>query len=136
MDAAALLIGRGADVNAKDAIEDTPFLYAGAEGRTAILTAILAAGAKLGDTNRYGGTALIPAAGTTWWIGGQTTNNWGAGAPPGAPTNPADFALSYSFDTPVGAADCGTANGHGRVIFNGMHVNQTFTGVAIAGRAA
>src|SRR5690606_33555304 len=39
------------------------FLYAGAEGRNEILRAILASGrAKLDDTNRYGGTALIPAA--------------------------------------------------------------------------
>ncbi|MDN2567444.1 ankyrin repeat domain-containing protein [Aquibium sp. A9E412] len=57
------LIDAGADVNAKDAIADTPFLYAGAEGRNAILRAILATGrADLADTNRYGGTALIPAA--------------------------------------------------------------------------
>lgn len=63
VDLAGLLIDAGADVNAKDEIRDTPFLYAGAEGRDAILTLILATGkAKLGDTNRYGGTALIPAA--------------------------------------------------------------------------
>jgi len=62
-DIAALLIEAGADVNAKDATKDTPFLYAGAEGRNAILRAILATGrANLADTNRYGGTALIPAA--------------------------------------------------------------------------
>lgn len=60
---AKLLIAAGADVNAKDGIGDSPFLYAGAEGRNEILRAILATGkAKLGDTNRYGGTALIPAA--------------------------------------------------------------------------
>lgn len=63
IDAAAVLIARGADVNAKDRISDTPFLYAGAEGRTGILRLILATGrANLADTNRYGGTALIPAA--------------------------------------------------------------------------
>jgi ankyrin repeat protein len=57
------LIGAGADVNAKDRMQDTPFLYAGAEGRNAILSLILATGrAKLDDTNRYGGVALIPAA--------------------------------------------------------------------------
>lgn len=57
------LIEAGADVNAKDNIRDTPFLYAGAEGRDEILKLILASGrAKLDDTNRYGGTALIPAA--------------------------------------------------------------------------
>lgn len=60
---ARALIKAGADVNAKDAMKDTPFLYAGAEGRDEILKLILATGkADLADTNRYGGTALIPAA--------------------------------------------------------------------------
>lgn len=60
---AKMLIAAGADVNAKDSIKDTPFLYAGAEGRIEILKTILATGkANLKDTNRYGGTALIPAA--------------------------------------------------------------------------
>lgn len=60
---AAALIKAGADVNAKDSIHDTPFLYAGAEGRNDILKLIMATGnANLRDTNRYGGTALIPAA--------------------------------------------------------------------------
>lgn len=63
VDIARVLIEGGADVNAKDGMKDTPFLYAGAEGRDEILKLILAAGkAKLDDTNRYGGTALIPAA--------------------------------------------------------------------------
>ena len=63
VEAARVLIARGADVNAKDRISDTPFLYAGAEGRIEILRLILATGrANLADTNRYGGTALIPAA--------------------------------------------------------------------------
>lgn len=62
-DIAEALIEAGADVNAKAANKDTPFLYAGAEGRNAVLKLILDTGkAKLGDTNRYGGTALIPAA--------------------------------------------------------------------------
>jgi ankyrin repeat protein len=61
--AAHLLIRRGADVNAKDDMADTPFLYAGAEGRFDILKRILtAASPNLRDTNRFGGTALIPAA--------------------------------------------------------------------------
>lgn len=60
---ARALIAAGADVNAKDSNRDTPFLYAGAEGRNDILKLILATGsADLRDTNRYGGTALIPAA--------------------------------------------------------------------------
>lgn len=63
LEIAKALIAAGADVNAKDNIQDTPFLYAGAEGRLEILKAILATGkANLQDTNRYGGTALIPAA--------------------------------------------------------------------------
>jgi len=49
-------------VNAKDEMQDSPFLYAGAEGRLQILRMTLAAGADLNSTNRYGGTALIPAA--------------------------------------------------------------------------
>jgi ankyrin repeat protein len=61
--AARELIAAGANVNAKDRKSDTPFLYAGAEGRLEILRLILATGrANLADTNRYGGTALIPAA--------------------------------------------------------------------------
>ena len=57
------LIEAGADVNAKDGMKDTPFLYAGAEGRDEILKLILATARRnSSDTNRYGGTALIPAA--------------------------------------------------------------------------
>jgi ankyrin repeat protein len=56
------LIGRGADVNAKDSIQDSAFLYAGAEGFNEVLHLTLAAGADVTSTNRYGGTALIPAS--------------------------------------------------------------------------
>ena len=59
--AARALIAAGADVNAKDDIQDSAFLYAGAEGRTEILKMTLPT-ADLKSTNRYGGTALIPAA--------------------------------------------------------------------------
>jgi ankyrin repeat protein len=62
IEAARLLIAAGADVNAKDAIEDSPYLYAAAEGRNEILKMTLAAGADLASVNRYGGTGLIPAA--------------------------------------------------------------------------
>jgi uncharacterized protein len=55
------LIAARADVNAKDDIQDSPFLYAGAEGRVEILKMTLPT-ADLKSTNRYGGTALIPAA--------------------------------------------------------------------------
>lgn len=56
------LIGRGGNVNAKDAIQDSAFLYAGAEGFNEVLHLTLAAGADVTSTNRYGGTALIPAS--------------------------------------------------------------------------
>jgi ankyrin repeat protein len=60
---ARVLIEAGANPNIKDDIQDSPFLYAGAEGRNDILKAILDTGkADLASTNRYGGTALIPAA--------------------------------------------------------------------------
>ena len=52
----------GADVNAKNAIEDTPYLLAGAQGYNEILKLTLEHGANIKDTNRYGGTAIIPAA--------------------------------------------------------------------------
>ena len=58
---ARALISAGSDVNAKDDIQDSPFLYAGAEGRIEILKMTLPT-ADLKSTNRYGGTALIPAA--------------------------------------------------------------------------
>ena len=41
---ARLLIERGDNVNLKDALQDSPFLYAGAEGRLEILRLTLAAG--------------------------------------------------------------------------------------------
>ena len=59
---ALALIAAGADVNAKDNMQDSPYLVAGAQGRTEILQAILKNGADLKSLNRFGGTALIPAA--------------------------------------------------------------------------
>lgn len=59
--------------------------------------------------------ALNPnATQTTQWLRGEQNNNWGAN--PGG-----DYALSYSFETPIGAAAGATC---GRVIYNGMHVAQ------------
>jgi ankyrin repeat protein len=58
----AALIRRGGNVNAKDAIQDSAFLYAGAEGLNEVLRLTLAAGADASSINRYGGTALIPAS--------------------------------------------------------------------------
>lgn len=56
------LIGQGADINAEADNHDTPWLLAGALGRTELLAAMLATG-KVDYTkrNRYGGNALIPA---------------------------------------------------------------------------
>jgi uncharacterized protein len=61
--AARLLIERGADVNAQDAIADSAFLLAGASGHTGIVRAALGATPPpdFRLTNRYGGSALIPA---------------------------------------------------------------------------
>jgi uncharacterized protein len=56
------LISAGADINIRDDLNDNPFLYAGAEGLLDILRLLIAAGADTRITNRYGGTALIPAA--------------------------------------------------------------------------
>ncbi len=61
VEAARELVRRGADVNAQDEIQDSPFLYAGAEGRLEILR-LLAPKADFTRVNRYGGSALIPAA--------------------------------------------------------------------------
>jgi ankyrin repeat protein len=56
------LIAAGGDVNARDAILDSAFVYAGAEGLNEILRLTLANGADVTSTNRFGGTALIPAS--------------------------------------------------------------------------
>src|SRR5688500_16283075 len=57
-----LLIQAGADINIRDNRLDNPFLYAGAEGLLDILKLTIDAGADTKLTNRFGGTALIPAA--------------------------------------------------------------------------
>ncbi|MCR8846479.1 ankyrin repeat domain-containing protein [Paenibacillus sp. SC116] len=57
-----VLLDRGADVNIQDERKDNPYLYAGAEGLTEVLKLAIEAGADTKLTNRYGGTALIPAA--------------------------------------------------------------------------
>jgi len=56
------LIRGGADINLQDDRRDNPFLYAGAEGLLEILKLTIEAGADTKLTNRFGGTALIPAA--------------------------------------------------------------------------
>lgn len=56
------LIRAGADINIRDDRMDNVLLYAGAEGLLEILNLAIDAGADTGLTNRFGGTALIPAA--------------------------------------------------------------------------
>ncbi|OBZ17940.1 ankyrin repeat domain-containing protein [Bacillus sp. FJAT-26390] len=56
------LAGLGANINIQDDRLDNPLLYAGAEGKMEFVQAAIAAGADTTITNRFGGTALIPAA--------------------------------------------------------------------------
>jgi len=56
------LIQNGADINAQALNQDTPWLLAGALGRTEMLAAMLeTAKVDYAIRNRYGGNALIPA---------------------------------------------------------------------------
>lgn len=57
-----LLAEKGANINIRDQRLDNPLLYAGAEGKLDFVKAAIAAGADTTITNRFGGTALIPAA--------------------------------------------------------------------------
>ncbi len=60
---AQLLIDNGADVNLQDHIQDLPYLYAAAQGKTEILRYILAHSKPNQKIyNRFGGNVLIPAA--------------------------------------------------------------------------
>lgn len=60
---AKLLIEAGANVNLQNQIQDSPFLYAGAEGRTEILDYMLQhSQIDFTVVNRFEGNALIPAA--------------------------------------------------------------------------
>lgn len=61
LEAARELLRRGADPNVQDTIQDSALLYAGARGRLEILKLLLPR-ADFTRFNRYGGTALIPAA--------------------------------------------------------------------------
>ncbi len=60
-DAALLLIDAGADINAQAANKDSPWLQAGALGRTEMLRAMIPKKPNFSLRNRYGGNALIPA---------------------------------------------------------------------------
>lgn len=61
LEMAQLLVAHHADVNQQDDILDSPFLYAGATGQTALLKLYLQHGARFDVFNRYNGSALIPA---------------------------------------------------------------------------
>jgi len=58
---AKALLAAGASPNAQAANRDTPWLLAGASGRTEIVAAMLPLKPDLSLRNRYGGNALIPA---------------------------------------------------------------------------
>jgi ankyrin repeat protein len=58
---AKALLDAGASVNAQAANLDTPWLLAGARGRTAIIAMMLSKKPDLTIRNRFGGNALIPA---------------------------------------------------------------------------
>lgn len=60
---AKLLIDAGANINQQDAIQDSAYLYAGAQGKTEILRYMMEhAKPNQQVRNRFGGNALIPAA--------------------------------------------------------------------------
>ncbi|WP_291548248.1 ankyrin repeat domain-containing protein [Bosea sp. (in: a-proteobacteria)] len=59
--AAKALLAAGASPNTQAANRDTPWLLAGASGRTEIVAAMLPLKPDLSLRNRYGGNALIPA---------------------------------------------------------------------------
>ncbi|MCY9548767.1 ankyrin repeat domain-containing protein [Lysinibacillus xylanilyticus] len=63
IEVAKLLIEAGADINLQDNIQDSAYLYAGAQGKTEILKYMIEhAEPNQNIVNRYGGNALIPAA--------------------------------------------------------------------------
>ena len=59
--AAEALIKAGSNINAQAANMDTPWLLAGALGRTDMLRLMIPRGPDLSIRNRFGGNALIPA---------------------------------------------------------------------------
>ena len=63
IEVAKLLIKAGADINQQDSIQDSAYLYAGAQGKTEILKYMIEhAEPNQNIVNRFGGNALIPAA--------------------------------------------------------------------------
>lgn len=61
LEAAALLIEAGANINMQAANMDTPWMLAGALGRTEMLRQMIPKGPNFSLRNRFGGNALIPA---------------------------------------------------------------------------
>lgn len=60
---AKVLIDHGADANQQDNIQDIPYLYAGAQGKTEILAYMLKNSQPNQQIyNRFGGNTIIPAA--------------------------------------------------------------------------
>lgn len=62
VDVARLLVAMGADPDAVDHQQDTPWLVTGVTGSVPMLEALLPARPNLTLVNRYGGTSLIPAS--------------------------------------------------------------------------
>ena len=61
LSAAVLLIDAGSNINAQAANKDSPWLLAGALGRTEMLRHMIPKGPDFSLRNRFGGNALIPA---------------------------------------------------------------------------
>nr|WP_246363400.1 ankyrin repeat domain-containing protein [Deinococcus budaensis] len=59
---ARLLVGAGADPDPQDTDRNNALLVTAQTGSVAMLREVLRAGPDLTRTNRFGGTALIPAA--------------------------------------------------------------------------
>ncbi|MFJ1900958.1 ankyrin repeat domain-containing protein [Streptomyces sp. NPDC088115] len=62
VEAARLLVAAGADPDAQDRREESPWLATGVTGSVPMLHALLPAGPDLKLRNRFGGIALIPAS--------------------------------------------------------------------------
>lgn len=63
IDIAKILVDHGANINLQDHIQDSSYLYAGAQGKTEILAYMLEnSEPDQSIVNRFGGNALIPAA--------------------------------------------------------------------------